>query len=271
MKKRIIIVIVLLFIPLSINAEETTLFSLNEVNSSPGSTVTVKLNIANNPKFGVLTSRIKYDNNKLEYISGKLDGFKYASIKGIDNSKNKGLVAIYAISIGNKFVNTGDIAILEFKINDSIKDKIDIPLTLEVKDYGINEDKSLKYNIKNGVIHVNNNTEINITNNKESIKEKYKEKLNEKIIKQENTESDVKKSENGDNITKVDDGAVDLKDGSNETIKDKDKGENKANRKKKIVKNNKKESNIKHIIIIISIIIVIAIFSIIYRRKNAKK
>ena len=127
MKKKIILFI-LLFIPFIVKADEKTIFSLNDVTSAPGSNVTIKFNIKNNPEFGVLTARVKFDNTKLEYISGNLTALKSASIKGIDKNKNKGLVAIYAISISNKLKDTGDVATMEFKINDSIKDNIDIQL-----------------------------------------------------------------------------------------------------------------------------------------------
>lgn len=265
MKKKIILFI-LLFIPFIVKADEKTIFSLNDVTSAPGSNVTIKFNIKNNPEFGVLTARVKFDNTKLEYISGNLTALKSASIKGIDKNKNKGLVAIYAISISNKLKDTGDVATMEFKINDSIKDNIDIPLSIEIVDYGVDADKSLEYEIKNGVIHVNGNTETKNSNTKESLTEKYKEKIKEK-----NKDEDVTWESSNDDVAKVDDGVVEFKEDGNATIEAKDKDGNVVYSKDYYVKGKIKKSNnniIKYILIAVTILL-LGIF--IWRKKWKKR
>ena len=266
MRKKIILLILLIF-PIFVNAEEKTTFSLNEITAAPGTTVTIKLNIANNPEFGVLTSRIKFDNSKLEYVSGKLTGLKSASIKGLDKNKNKGLIAVYAISIGDKMSDTGDIATMEFKISDSIKEKTDIPLTLEIVDFGINEDKPLEYQTKNGIIHINPNTENVTTQTKESLKEKYQEKIKESNTKEE----DVTWSSSDDNIAKVDDGAIEFKEDGNVTIEARDKEGNIVYSKDYYVKEKSKNNKSYKHFIIIGIIVIVTIIILFWRKKWKRK
>ena len=267
MKKKLIFII-LLFIPFIVKADEKTIFTINEVTSAPGSTVTVKFNIKNNSEFGVLTARVKFDNTKLEYLSGNLNAFNSASFKGIDKNKNKGLVAIYAISISRKLKDTGDVATMEFKINDTIKENLDIPITLEIVDYGINADEALEYEVNDGIIHVNADTEITTKNTKESLKEKYKEKLKEK-----NKDSDDITWESSDEeIAKVDDGVVEFKKDGNVTVEARDKDGNVVYSKDYYVKgkNNKKKNNFKYIIIF-SVVIILILAIVLFRRNKWKR
>ena len=265
-----IILFVLLFFPFFVHASEKTVFSLNDVTSAPGSTVTIRLNIKNNPEFGVLTTRVKFDSTKLEYVSGELNAFSGASIKGIDKNKNKGLVAIYAISISRKLKDTGDIATMEFKINDDIKEDIDIPISIEVVDYGEDADHSLEYEVKNGIIHVDGAIDTVNKDSKESLIEKYKSQIGGD---KKSDSGDVTWESSNDDVAKVDDGVVEFKEDGNVTVEAKDKDGNVVYSKDYYVKGDaikKKKSNvIRYVLIIGGIVLLFGLF--LWRKKWKRK
>ena len=135
--KKIILFFMFLLFPIMINADEKTIFSLDEVTASSGNNVTINLNLQNKQKFGVLTARIHFDNSKIEYVSSELKGLKSGTIKGTDDNNDKGLVAIYAISLNQKklMADNGNILTIEFKIKDDVSG--DIPIELEIVDFGV--------------------------------------------------------------------------------------------------------------------------------------
>ena len=266
MKKKVILLL-LLFFPFFFFFLEKTSFSLSDVSSAPGSTVTIRFNISKNPEFGVLTARVKFDHSKLEYVSGKLNAFSGASIKGIDKNKSKGLVAIYAISIGDKFKDTGDIAVMEFKINDSIRESVDIPLEVEIVDFGVDDEQTLAYDVKNGIIHVNGAVDTVTQDSKESLTKKIKEKLEE----EKKNNDDVTWESSNDDIAKVDDGVVEFKEDGNVTVQAKDKDGNVVYSKDYYVKgkNVNKNNNIVYYVLVIGIVIIL--FGLFIWRKKWKR
>ena len=262
--KKTLLLLLLLF-PVIINADEKTIFSINEVTASPGNNVTVNINIKNKQKFGVLTARIHFDNSKIEYVSSELKGLKNGTIKGIDDNNEKGLVAIYGITLSQKKLmsDNGDIVTIEFHIKDNVES--DIPLELEIVDFGVDETKSLDYEKKDGIVHIKNNVETVPKNAEQSIEKKYKEEN-----KNENVEEDITWSSTDEKIATVDkEGNVVFNGNGNVTIEAKDKNGNVIYSKDYFVKD--KISKKKSFIIIFPVVIIIVIFLLIRRRKCKKR
>ena len=264
--KKIILFILLLMFPTIILADEITTFSLNEVTASPGNNVIIKLNIQNKQAFGVLTARIKYDNTKLEYVNSEVIGLK-AMLKGADKSNDKGVVALYAITLDEKKLmkDNGDILKVEFKINENVTE--DIPLNLEIVDFGVNDSKALEYETKDGVIHVKTNVETVTKDKKETLFDKAKEEIKNKEIEK----NDIKWTTSDENIATVDkEGNVSFKDNGNVTIEATDSEGNKLYTKDYYVKDKvKKKLKLKTIIIIVIAIITIVVITL--RRKKCLK
>lgn len=261
-----IILFILLMLPTIIFADEITTFSLNEVTASPGNNVTIKLNIENKQAFGVLTARVKYDNTKLEYVDSEVIGLK-ATLKGSDKNQDKGVVALYAITLDEKKLlkDNGDILKIEFKIKEKVSE--DIPLTLEIVDFGISDTKPLEHKEKNGIIHVKTNVETVSKDKKETLYDKAKEEIKDKEI----SKDDIEWTTSDENVASVDkDGNVTFKDNGNVSIEAKDKDGNTLYAKDYYVK-DKVHKKLKLSTIIIIIITIITIIVITLRRKKCLK
>ena len=263
--KKIILFLLLLF-PTIIFADEITTFSLNEVTASPGNNVTIKLNIENKQAFGVLTARVKYDNTKLEYVNSEVIGLK-AMLKGTDKNQDKGVVALYAINLDESKLmkDNGDILKVEFKINEKATN--DIPLTLEIVDFGVSDSKPLKYEINNGIIHIKNDVETVNKDKTETLYDKAKEEIKDKDIEKD----DIKWTTSDENVATVDkDGNVTFKDNGNVSIEAKDKDGNTLYVKDYYVK-DKLNKKLKLSTIVIIVITIITIIVITLRRKKCLK
>ena len=255
--KKIILFIVLLLFPIVTFADSKTTFSFNDVTASPGSNVTVKLNMKNTQEFGVLTVRILYDNNKLEYISDKINGLD-AMLRGSDKNNKKGLVVLYAINLSDKYMkDNGNIWNVEFKIKDDVKE--DIPLTLEIKDFGKDESSKLKFEKKDGLIKIKDDV-VTIEKNKT-------DNLNEQLDKKDN----ITWSSTDLEVAVVDEnGNVEFNGDGNVTIEAKDENGEVIYSKDYYVKENVKNSFPVWIIIsVIAILIIIFVF--IWRKKCLRK
>ena len=153
MKKRLFLIIIFLIMPLCVFAEEKTVFSLNDVTAAPGSDITMKLNVENNPEFGVLAVKLHYDTEKLEYINSKIDGMENALLKDAETN-NKGLIALYAITLDTKKLmnDTGTLLTIEFKIKENTEGTSDIKV--EVTDFGKDENTPIEFVSKDGNIKI---------------------------------------------------------------------------------------------------------------------
>ncbi len=93
-------------------------FSLSPASGHAGDTVTVKINISDNPGISGLKIKIGYDGSRLTLISaensGILSGFMYTGSQTIDVNP---YVMVWA-NAGNTNEN-GEIGTLTFKINDA--------------------------------------------------------------------------------------------------------------------------------------------------------
>lgn len=91
--------------------------SLSSVSGKPGDTVTVEINIANNPGFNTLKLKIGYDSHDLTLVSaensGILSGMQYVGSQTIDKNP---YVMVWA-QAGN-VTEDGKAGVLTFKIND---------------------------------------------------------------------------------------------------------------------------------------------------------
>lgn len=268
MKKKIIFIMLVLF-PIFVYADEKTIFSLNEVTASPGNNVTINLNLNNNQEFGVLTVRIHYDQTKLEFVSSELNGLTNGIIHGVDDNNEKGLIALYGISLNSKKLmnDNGNILTIEFKIKEDAKE--DIPLELEIVDFGLDESKSLEYESKNGIIHIKSDVETVSKDNKLSLTEKFKEEMKEQGIEQE----DVIWKSTDENVATVDEeGNVQFKDNGNVVIEGKDTDGNVLYSKEYFIKDNVNRHNgLLASIICLAIFISIVVLIIVIRRRKCKK
>ncbi len=260
------IVIILLLLPLNVLAETVTTFTLNEITASSGNNITVNLDINNNPEFGMLAAKIYYDKNSLEYVSSEVKGLKNAILKGAEDNK-KGAVVLYAIDLDKKKLmkDTGTILTIEFKINKSVTE--DIPLKLEVTDFGVDENNLLKFETKNGIIHIKDKINTKAKEDSKTITEEIKEKLKEENIKIE----DVTIESNNDEVAEVDeDGNVTIKKDGNVTIGATDKEGNTVYKEDLYIKNNVKKKNrlLKPIIYIIAFILVVGLGIIIWKKRK---
>lgn len=265
MKKNLFLLIMFFLIPLNVFSKEIPNFSLNEVTAAPGSNVTVKLNLENNQEFGILTTKIHYDTEKLEYISYEIKGLKKAVLKGVE-SNNKGTIAFYAITLDktNLFTDTGTLLVLEFEIKDKTED--DCEIKLEVTDYAKDENTPIKFYSSNGKIKVNKKTESTTVDENMSLNNKIEEK--KEVIWESNNEE----------VATIDDkGNVDFKKDGNVTITAKEKeNKNILYEKDYYVKdkiNDTKNNNNNFILIgkIIGLIIIAVIIFIIIRKNYVKK
>ena len=201
--KKLLFFLMMLIIPVFIYAEEITTFSLNEVSSIAGGNVTIKLNMDNKQEFGVLTVRLHYDNTKLEYISSKINGLK-AVLRGTDKNVSKGLVVLYAINLGDNLMNdSGNVWTIDFKVKDDVKE--DIPLSLEIKDFGKDESNKLKYEKKDGLIKIKESINTIEKNKTDNLSNNVKE--NEKVI-WSSTDKDVAIVDENGNVSFTEDGNV---------------------------------------------------------------
>lgn len=259
----IFLILILLIIPLNIYADNVTMFSLNEIEASAGNNVTVILNMDNKQEFSILTARVHYDNSKLEYISSELKGLD-AMLRGTDKNVDKGIVAMYAINLSDDktMKDNGNIMIIEFKIKDDVTE--DIPLTLEIKDFGKDENTKLEYTTKNGVIKIKNNVATVEKNKTQDLMEEF----NEAIKSSTKKEDTVTWSTSDSNIASVDDnGLVIFKNDGNVTIEAKDNDGNILYSKDYYVKEKvNKNYHIKEIII--GVIVVGFIVFLIFGRKK---
>lgn len=268
--KKIFILVLLFLFPLCVYAADETVFSVNEVTASPGNNVKITLNLNNKQKFGVLTGRIKYDKNKLTYVSHELSGLKNGMLKGAENNEEKGLVAIYGITLSaSKLMNdNGNILSIEFKIKDDVTE--DIPIEIEIKDFGVDEEKSLPYKVNNGIIHIKSN----VSSVKKEDNEKAVNDLKEELKKKEVKEDDITITSSDEDVATVDEnGNIEFKNDGNVTIEAKDKEGNVVYSKDYLVNNKVKKINkyIKPIIYIGLSIIAIIIILITRKKKWAKK
>ena len=258
MKKTLLFLILLLF-PFGIYADSKTTFSFNDVTASAGNNVTVKLNMNNKQEFGYLTVRILYDNKKLEYVSDKINGLD-AMLRGSDKNKDKGLVVLYAINLSSKYMkDSGNIWTVEFKVKDDVKE--DIPLTLEIKDFGKDENTKLKYEKKDGLIKIKDNVE--------KVDKTKTDNLNSQVEEKDS----ITWSSTDEEVAKVDEnGNVEFNGDGNVTIEAKDENGQVVYSKDYYVKEEEKcEFPIWIIISVVVFIIIVIVILFVWRKKCQRK
>lgn len=265
--RKILFWLLLFLFPFCVHAADKTIFSLNEVTASPGNKVTINLNIDNKEKFGVLTARIHYDKTKLDYDSHNLLGLKNGVLRGADNNADKGLVVLYGITLSDKKLMTDNGKILEvvFTVKEDVSE--DIPLELEIVDFGIDENKNLEYEKKDGIIHIKGN----VVNVKPDDKPSFNDDLKEELKKQDVDENDIIITSSDEDVATIDEnGNIQFKKDGNVTIEAKDK-DGKVVYAKEYLVNNKKKISYKPFIYIGLAIIAILILLIMRKKKWVKR
>ena len=259
MKKLFFILIAIITI-LPINIKEKkkkTTFSLNEVTSTVGSEITMKFNVDNNPEFGILAVKFHYDINKLEYISSKINGLENALLKNVE-SNNKGIIALYAITLDTKKLmnDTGNLVEMKFKIKDEVEE--DIKIKVEVTDFGKDENTPIEFDSIDGNIIIKKEIEKVYINNTTALNEKIDDKNN--VVWESSDEKIATVDENGN---------VEFKEAGNVTIKAKDKENNNVIYEKDYQVETKEKAN-NYNMIIISIIAILLIGIIVFLIKRKK-
>lgn len=265
--RKILFWFLLFLFPFCVHAADKTIFSLNEVTASPGNKVTINLNIDNKEKFGVLTARIHYDKTKLDYDSHNLLGLKNGVLRGADNNADKGLVVLYGVTLSDKKLMTDNGKILEvvFTVKEDVSE--DIPLALEIVDFGIDENKNLEYEKKDGIIHIKGN----VVNVKPDDKPSFNDDLKEELKKQDVDENDITITSSDEDVATIDEnGNIQFKKDGNVTIEAKDK-DGKVVYAKEYLVNNKKKISYKPFIYIGLAIIAILILLIMRKKKWVKR
>ena len=203
MKKKILfIIIVLVSFSLKVEAAETTTFSISNIDASAGEDITVSVNMKNNPKFGLLGIKVNYDTTKLTYDSCSINGFDNAMMKGCDPNKD-GDIVFYALTIYEEedklLDDTGDIFDIKFKINDDVTE--DIPLELNITDYGETANTKLEYNLENGNIKLSNNIISESVNSQVDLSKEIPKEYNEDKIIWESSNQKIATVDDEGNIT----------------------------------------------------------------------
>lgn len=260
--KYLSILFILLFTS-NVRAEEKTVFSLSNIKASSGGEVTITVNIKNNPKFELLGFKVYYDSSKLEYISCGINGFSNAMLKDCNINKDKD-ITFYALTMyteDNKLMDdTGDIVDIKFKIKDNVKN--DIPLSLDITDFGKTDTEPLDFDIINGKIEISGDIESKVVNEKDNLSDNITEK---KDITWESSDKSV--------ATVDSNGEVKFKDNGNVTITATDSDGNIVYEKTYLVNNKIKVNYTKYILIGVGVgvlIIIVVVILIIIKRKKKK-
>ncbi len=267
--KKILFWFLLFLFPLCVHAADETIFSINEVTASPGNNVKVVLNVKNSQDFGVLTARIHYDKTKVTYVSHDLKGLKNGILRGADNNTEKGFVVLYGITLStNKLMNdNGKILEIEFLVNDNATG--DMPLEIEIVDFGVDENTTLKYKKNDGTIHIKND----VTNVKPSEQKEVTNNFKEELKKNDVKDEDITITSSDEDVATVgEDGNIEFKNDGNVTIEAKDKDGNVVYSKEYLVNNHISKVNKKLLYGIgAGVLLLIVLLILLIRRKNGKK
>ena len=267
--KKILFWLVLFLFPLYVYAADETIFSIKEVTASPGNNVKVVLNINNSQKFGVLTARIHYDKAKVSYVSHNLKGLKNGILRGADNNTEKSMVVVYGITLSDQKLMTdnGDVLEIEFLVNDNVSG--DMPLEIEIVDFGLDENTALKYQTKDGIIHIKEN----VNNVKNDDNEKATNDFKEELKKQDVKDDEITITSSDEDVASVDEnGNIVFKKDGNVTIEAKDNDGNTIYSKEYLVNNHITKFNKKILYYgIPALVLLIVILGLLLRRKHGKK
>ena len=262
--KRVIKCLLLLFagfMMLDVYASDKTIFTVKGIEASAGNEVTITINMANNPKYELLSMKLPIDTTQVDFLECGINGFDQAMLKECSlNPKNE--LIFYALTMyteENKLMgDTGDILYIKLKIKDDVKK--DIPLSLTVTDYGKNENEPLPFDVVNGMIKISGDIETTIIDQKED--------LSKDVNK--NSQGDVTWKSSDQEVAVVDkEGTVEFKKSGNTTITAKDaKGRIVYEKTYLVNKELSKDYTIYKIIGVIAAILITSVIVIIFLRKN---
>ena len=214
MKKILVILLVFFLSVQPVNAKDTS-FELTDERGMKGETITVKLEINDNPSFGILGATLDYDETKLEYKSSKIIGLDNAFMKDYDN--NNGQVMMYAFCIDRDSLmdDTGNIFEVEFEV---ISEEVEqSKIKLEITDFAIDETETLNYTTKDSTITINRKTETVSSSENISLKDEI-EGQDEEDIKWHSSNTDVATVDENGNVTFKNNGEVTITATSNDNI-----------------------------------------------------
>lgn len=214
MKKILVILLVFFLSVQPVNAKDTS-FELTDERGMKGETITVKLEINDNPSFGILGATLDYDETKLEYKSSKIIGLDNAFMKDYDN--NNGQVMMYAFCIDRDSLmdDTGNIFEVEFEV---ISEEVEqSKIKLEITDFAIDETETLNYTTKDSTITINQEIETVSSSENISLKDEI-EGQDEEDIKWHSSNTDVATVDENGNVTFKNNGEVTITATSNDNI-----------------------------------------------------
>ena len=261
MKKKLLFLLLLLFLYVPVNAEENAHFQVKSIKAEPNQEVTISITLNNSPSYQALSLEMPLNQKQVEFISCDTNGFSKATMSNCAMNPNNNLI-FYAFTMNSdekSLLNAfGEIITLKLKILDKVKS--DIPLTLKVTSFNKNETESIPYDVEIGYIRIAGDISLKVINEEEKLGGEVSNK-------------DVKWESSDEKVATIDkDGNVKFNESGNTTISAVDKNGNVIYQKTFLV-NKSNYNKIRNIIGIIVGIIVLSsgIFVITYIIKKKKK
>lgn len=152
----IIITLVLLICTFSLvcNAVETPSFSLDEVSGKAGDTVTLNLNINNNPGITTFRLNVEFPDDALELKNVEYKNLLSSPASGLDKYETPFIISWFSTKSQDEN-NNGIIAAFTFKIKDSAKsDSYPIKITYAEDDLCNSSLTNIHFDIVDGKINV---------------------------------------------------------------------------------------------------------------------
>ncbi|MBQ3306788.1 MAG: Ig-like domain-containing protein [Bacilli bacterium] len=247
MKKLFLLILFYIILIPNVYAEEKTVFSIESKNSAPGKEVTINVSMRNNPKFELLSFQLPIDTTQVEFLECNVIGLKKATLKGCSINPYNTIV-FYALTMyadeDKLLTNTGKIAEIHLKVKEGANK--DVPLSLNITDYGKSDTEKLDYEIENGYIRIAGDIKTKVINEKED--------LSKELGKNVGTESITWESSDEETATVDPEGNVEFRGSGNATIIAKDVEGNIVYKKNYFV--NTKDNHMKEIKIVIPIVLI---------------
>lgn len=189
MKKKILLFLFVFFCfcPSFCQAAEKIEFKMNEITVNTHEEFVVSLHLEHNPGFGVLSSTIVYDQEKLEFVSSEILGLSNAILKGAEKNLD-GNISFFALTVRESKLmeDNGKILTLTFRVKEAVKEDTEIQLIID--NFGKNETSNYDFVVQNGIVHFANKV---IVKSDEELKEELPSYVQDKEIVWKSSNEDI--------------------------------------------------------------------------------